>query len=685
MANTLLKDRILIEYIPGTEADPGHPGSPGSPERTVWELQDKRYEAPASSMTRLSDGTWTTPLDILRQMVGLPGLTATAAHYSDVWVAVVQESTGLRTDRVPVTWTNAWITRKERVKVTYPAVPPTPPRAPTPGNPARSVYNLRLGWNAGARSARVLPSGWTGTARFTINKPVGAVVGFSPAATAPVRFRSGFKAITYGLVIGSGQIRVREKGVTGKSLAPTTGADEIEARITPSTIEWVINGSSVFRGLFRMDDDFILDAVLYSGGDAVNNPSLADGVVSDADAGNLLLAPLAIALGGDGQGARLSLKPLELLGGDAIAQGTLRMGAPHVSSAPLPRGALRVRPVRLLASDQVHDGFGVLRLVGPSAEAEVIGGDSAWAPEYSIGALGLLPVTLSAVAISGGVLGAELQTAAVRVLASEDAYGEARMTTAPLRALSDVEAITPLVRAQELMGAVHTAQTTMYVAITISETLSAGGVASVSAMTLTAQAMEQVGAEDEASLTEHIVAAAMEQLGVAEKHMALLFKIVNGQPVLLNDGEAWVVNTATNASTRYEMYGFNSFMAVGTRHFGVRKDGVYLLEGSTDAGQPIAAGVALGKHDFGNQNIKRIEAIYAGVSATGQLVLKVRDGQGEYAYRARRVDRDMQTQRFDPGRGLRANFFEFDLLNASGGEFELHNITFSLVASKRRI
>ena len=43
----------------------------------------------------------------------------------------------------------------------------------------------------------------------------------------------------------------------------------------------------------------------------------------------------------------------------------------------------------------------------------------------------------------------------------------------------------------------------------------------------------------------------------------------------------------------------------------------------------------------------------------------------------------MRVQRFDPGRGLRANYFTFDLV--SEGDFELDSVTFAVAATKRRI
>ena len=123
---------------------------------------------------------------------------------------------------------------------------------------------------------------------------------------------------------------------------------------------------------------------------------------------------------------------------------------------------------------------------------------------------------------------------------------------------------------------------------------------------------------------------------------------------------------------------------VNGKQFGARTDGVYLLKGDDDAGVPITSGIALGQHDFGTLALKSIRAIYAGVSSRGVLFLRVKDGCSEYTYRARRVDRDMRTQRFDPGRGLSANYFTFDLTSEADA-FELDSVTFDMVASQRRI
>lgn len=681
MGNTLIKDKTLTEYVPAKPGDPGSPGRPAVPERVTYENRLLRIEVPASRMVfNPVTGVWKTPLDFLREEIKNPGLSAAAAHYSEViGLAYINGETV----RYYVSWTAAWIERMQSVRVVYPGQPAIPPRPPIAGSPARTVYDMHFGWNASAQSGQVLPRGWVGTAKFTIQRPIGVAIGFSLVSAVPSGARSSFAAIRYGLVFSDGQISVREAGQTRQRIASMTGNDEITANVKGGVIEWLVNDSLAYRGPFVMAGDFVLDAVMYAGDDSVDSPALIDGLPSE-DGADLILAPMTLALAGAGEGANLRLRGFSALGGVKIAQAAMVLGAFTVASYPLPRGHMNMRPLKMAASSAEQDAVGDVRLARLSASAEVIGGEGAYVPAYSIGGMGLLPFVVGGTGLTGGVIDAAPAMAPLRVAASQDAYGDARLALRPLRLLADVEEVTPVIRAQELVRSVHTLSANWHMVLVIAERIGAAGELQVAATVVQATVMERLQTQDATDLSARIVAAMLEQLGVAERHVALSFRVVDGKPVLVEEGAAWVVNAGTSATTRYESYSFNSFMAVGGRHFGARKDGVYLLEGRDDAGMPIEAGVALGKHDFGRQQHKSIDAVYAGVAATGELVLKIKVQDGaEFHYRARRVDRDLRQQRFDPGRGLRANYFEFDLVH-SGGEFQIDNITFSVVASQRR-
>lgn len=149
--------------------------------------------------------------------------------------------------------------------------------------------------------------------------------------------------------------------------------------------------------------------------------------------------------------------------------------------------------------------------------------------------------------------------------------------------------------------------------------------------------------------------------------------------------DSWVVNTQTRASSRYENYAFNSFALIDGRYYGCRSDGIYELDGDTDAGQPVQAMVSFGKQDFGTSVLKRVTNLYVGTSSGGKLFVKVLAEGEEYLYQARDGSEELQVQRFDLGRGLRANYLEFELYNTDGDDFELASVEFVAVPLSRRI
>jgi hypothetical protein len=149
--------------------------------------------------------------------------------------------------------------------------------------------------------------------------------------------------------------------------------------------------------------------------------------------------------------------------------------------------------------------------------------------------------------------------------------------------------------------------------------------------------------------------------------------------------QVWVVNWDTGASAQYENYAFNSFGRLGGAYYGVMTDGVYVLEGDTDTGAPIRSSMNFGKRDFGTQGFKRMVSAYAGVSSTGDMYLKVTVGDTSYTYVARNTTSGLATQRFDIGKGIKANYVTFELFNGDGSDFELDNIEFTAVELSRRI
>ena len=140
----------------------------------------------------------------------------------------------------------------------------------------------------------------------------------------------------------------------------------------------------------------------------------------------------------------------------------------------------------------------------------------------------------------------------------------------------------------------------------------------------------------------------------------------------------WVVNLDTKAATRYTGFDFTSFSGA----YGTQVGGIYQLE----AAGLVDAYVDLGKQSFGTEALCRLPAAYAGCSCDLPLLLRVQAPGGvDYSYPARDFNSDTQMQRFDPGKGLQANWFALSVYNQDGADFMLASISFAPTASRRRI
>ena len=140
----------------------------------------------------------------------------------------------------------------------------------------------------------------------------------------------------------------------------------------------------------------------------------------------------------------------------------------------------------------------------------------------------------------------------------------------------------------------------------------------------------------------------------------------------------WCMNLDRGATTQYVGFDFNSFAG----EYGLKSDGLYALSGGTG----VDAVIGLGKTDFGSEELKHLPAAYLGVDAPEPMVLVVSVPNGmNYSYTARSSGEDLQIQRIDPGRGLRANWYDLSVYNTEGSDFTLASVSFAPVASGRRI
>jgi hypothetical protein len=132
----------------------------------------------------------------------------------------------------------------------------------------------------------------------------------------------------------------------------------------------------------------------------------------------------------------------------------------------------------------------------------------------------------------------------------------------------------------------------------------------------------------------------------------------------------------------YDFLGFGEHKG---RYYGLKRDGLYTLDGTSDGGTAIDSFISLGNRNFGTSIKKRVPYAYIGAASTGAMVLKViADGQ-TFMYQVRNPTTDMAEQRVDIGRGLRANYWNFELMNQNGEDFSIDTIKFLPIVLERRI
>lgn len=154
---------------------------------------------------------------------------------------------------------------------------------------------------------------------------------------------------------------------------------------------------------------------------------------------------------------------------------------------------------------------------------------------------------------------------------------------------------------------------------------------------------------------------------------------------------AWVMTPATRAMRRYLNYPFNSFAMMDGRVYGAGVEGVFLLEGTDDAGAPIAAAVRTGLMDFGLRQLKRMDRAYLGYASDGTLCLRVINtsetgAKMECTYKMVQTPADApREQRIQIGRGLQSVYWQFELVNEEGSAFELHDMTLLPMVLSRRV
>lgn len=140
----------------------------------------------------------------------------------------------------------------------------------------------------------------------------------------------------------------------------------------------------------------------------------------------------------------------------------------------------------------------------------------------------------------------------------------------------------------------------------------------------------------------------------------------------------WCLNLANMAATTYRDYAFTSISG----NYGTLADGIYRLDGNSN----LPYLIDFGRDDFGTEALKHLPAVYLGTDSEQPMTLRVQvPGGADYRYEARSGRNELQMQRVDPGKGLRANWYNLSLESDDATPFTLASVSFAPAASSRRI
>lgn len=630
--STRLEKTVLQSYSPGQPGQPGDPGQPYLPARSVWETRQVcsyvsytpqeiiDYYTAHGARRELVDGRWT-------------------------WVLPGGGGIAVPTDR--------WVCRDEPVLNHYSAQPYIPPRPPVPATPSQTIQEFQLGWNARARSIKVLSG--PGRADFTIPADVvGAIVGF---ASEPLQ--SGFGDMLWAFKVGNGTLSIVERGIEVENLGAAVGNQVLSIERTQGQIVYRVSDSEV-RTVPNGNLPLFLSAALYSGGDSVLNASLVD---FEAEGSGAIVLAAPDALGADDVG---------------YAQGVAVLAPPEASGYDIPSatGAISLAPPEAIGSDAAGYAQGSVYLLPLEATGE---GYEDAPPPFAIGSVFMLPPTAIGSGTTGTVgsaaldmlppvaIGADASGYAqgTAVLAAPSAYGENFL--APDRAV---------IASTMVMDGEASAQGLLFAVINSSFGIE--GLLEVQVVRRGEIAAE-IGIGD-TLVTQQILQAII--ASVMEARASAL------DPNAADDLSVWALNldmADTGGTTRYTHFDFNSFARVGTSYYGAKADGIYLLAGRDDADEDVHAEVNFGNLNFGMLERKALPHVYAGVASDGRLLLKVVAEGQTYVYPVRGSSSELKTQRFDLGKGLRANYYELILQNDGGSLFDLSEIEFTPLKLSRRL
>lgn len=138
------------------------------------------------------------------------------------------------------------------------------------------------------------------------------------------------------------------------------------------------------------------------------------------------------------------------------------------------------------------------------------------------------------------------------------------------------------------------------------------------------------------------------------------------------------LNLEGSQLSQYANYNFNSVCEFNGVNLGASDSGIFVLDsGDLDGSTEIEAFFELVTTDFGIANQKRIRSVYLGYETNGDLLLTVKDDDGNerrYSVEPNHENNEEHTAKINIGRDGKGRFWMFRIDNLNGSDFSADSI-----------
>lgn len=143
---------------------------------------------------------------------------------------------------------------------------------------------------------------------------------------------------------------------------------------------------------------------------------------------------------------------------------------------------------------------------------------------------------------------------------------------------------------------------------------------------------------------------------------------------------------ATLSPVRYEAFDYHGLGQLGDAYLGAKDDGLYVLDGDTDAGGAIDALAETGLMDLDDPHLKRVVAAHFGLAAAGaiELTLTTDATQTSGPYQAA-LQPGLRPQRLKAKRGVKGRYWQTKLANVGGADLAVDALALETEVLKGRL